>query len=68
MNKTTKNLFKMSAVGCAAIMGVSIASLPVHAMTPTAVVTNVSSTAQSTTPALTGVKIQEKVLSTSINI
>ncbi|MEK5254620.1 stalk domain-containing protein [Paenibacillus sp. FSL F4-0125] len=65
MNKTTKNLFKMSAVGCAAIMGVSIASLPVHAMTPTAVVTNVSSTAQSTTPALTGVKIQEKVLSTS---
>lgn len=27
MNKRTKNLFKMSAVGCVAIMGVSAASL-----------------------------------------
>ncbi|WP_440962265.1 stalk domain-containing protein [Paenibacillus nitricinens] len=65
MNKTTKNLFKMSAVGCAAIMGVSLASLPVHVMASTSVAASVSSMVQSTTPALTGVKIQEKVLSTT---
>jgi hypothetical protein len=64
MNKTTKNLFKMSAVGCVAIMGVSAASLPVHAMASTPV-TSISTTIQSTAPVLTGVKVQEKVLSTT---
>lgn len=55
----------MSAVGCAAIMGMSLASLPVHGMASTSVAASVSSMVQSTTPALTGVKIQEKVLSTT---
>jgi hypothetical protein len=65
MNKTTKDLFKMSAVGCVAIMGVSVASLPVHAMASTPVAASVSTTVQPTTRALTGVKVQEKVLSTT---
>jgi hypothetical protein len=54
----------MSAVGCVAIMGVSAASLPVHAMASTPV-TSISTTIQSTASVLTGVKVQEKVLSTT---
>lgn len=46
MNKKTKNLFKMSAVGCVAIMGVSVASLPVHAMASTPVAASISTTVQ----------------------
>ncbi|WP_340395597.1 stalk domain-containing protein [Paenibacillus sp. FSL E2-0177] len=65
MNKRTKNLFKMSAVGCVAIMGVSAASLPVHAMVSTQVTANVSAALPSKTPALADIKVQEKVLNTT---
>lgn len=65
MNKKTTNLLKMSAVGCVAIMGVSAASLPVHAMTSTQVTASVTKAVQTATPVAAGVKVQEKVLNTT---
>lgn len=65
MNKRTTNLFKMSVVGCVAIMGVSAASLPIHAMASTEVATTISKAVNITSPVLAGVKVQEKDLSTT---
>lgn len=65
MNKKTTKLLKMSAVGCVAILGVSAASLPVHAMTSTQVTASVTKAVQTATPVAAGVKVQEKVLNTT---
>lgn len=65
MNKRTTNLLKISAVGCVAMIGVSAASLPVHAMTSAQVTARISEAVQSATPTTTGVKAQEKVLTTT---
>ncbi|GGH21326.1 stalk domain-containing protein [Paenibacillus segetis] len=65
MNQKTKNLFKMSAVGCAAMIGVSAVSLPIHAMASTQPVTSITTTALPTAQKIASVKVQEKVLSTT---
>lgn len=65
MNKKTTNLLKMSAVGCVAMIGVSTASLPVHAMTSAQVTASISEAVQNATPTTAGVKVQEKVLTTT---
>lgn len=67
MNKRTKNLFKMSAVGCVAIMGVSAASLPVHAMVPTQVTANVSAALPSRHQLLLALKCKKKYLTQQVN-
>lgn len=65
MNKRTTSLLKMSAVGCVAIIGMSTVSLPVHAMTSAQVTASISKAVQSATPIAAGVKVQEKVLTTT---
>ncbi len=59
------NLRKMSALGVAAIMGVSAVILPVHATVSAQSAPIISANVQNIAPSLIGVKVQEKMLSTT---
>ncbi|GIP26841.1 hypothetical protein J23TS9_19710 [Paenibacillus sp. J23TS9] len=65
MKKKTVNLIKMSAVGCAAMMGVSAASLPVNAMASIQAPAVVAASVQASAPTAAAVKVIEKVLTTT---
>ncbi|MEC0242502.1 stalk domain-containing protein [Paenibacillus dokdonensis] len=65
MKKKTVNMIKMSAVGCAALMGVSAASVPVNAMSSVQPSAVVASNVQASAPTAAAVKVNEKVLTTT---
>ncbi|MDQ0089033.1 hypothetical protein J2T12_002443 [Paenibacillus anaericanus] len=65
MKQKKMNLIKMSAVGCAAIMGVSAVALPGHSMAFSQPSQNISTPVQNVAPTISGPKIQEQVLTTS---
>lgn len=67
MKKKTIKYMKMGAMGCVAMLGVGAASLSAYALASAPVSANVtvSSKVQATVPSATGVKIVEKVLSTT---
>ncbi|MWV42946.1 DUF3298 domain-containing protein [Paenibacillus sp. HJL G12] len=66
MKKKTIMMMKLGAVGCAAMIGVSAASMPVNAMAsaPTATNAAVSTNVHAAVPIVAGVKVEEKVLTT----
>jgi len=62
MKKKTMNRITLTAVGCAAFLGISAAGLPVHAMASAQVPAMTSATMQAAAPAAKGVKAQDQIL------